>query len=139
MAGATLRSWFLCCARGSGCRRRELERHLTDDACDVVRKGANHYPEAVVAEWLPVVARYIATLAEALDTTTFAADRDDYKERLAEAARLVAILANDGDVSEARRWLAAEDRAYGWGYLSGPQGEAATNAFVELSSSLRAV
>jgi len=49
----------------------------------------------------------------------------------------VAILAIGGGAQQqVVDWFAAEDRAFGWGYLSGPEGERATDAFVELKSSL---
>jgi len=82
------------------------------------------------------VAKYISTLAEALDGTNFAGDRSSYRDHLAEAARLVALLAHERD-AEVQGWIASEERHFGVGYLSGDQGEAATNGFVELAAALR--
>lgn len=82
------------------------------------------------------VVRYIEVLAASLDTTTFAADRAVYERHLAAAARLVALVVRSGDQREVDAWLRSEERGFGWGYLSGGQGEQAESAFVELSAAL---
>ena len=85
-------------------------------------------------DWVSVVVPYIRSLTDGLDTTTQGGERPQYQAHLAEAARLVALLEGGEPVG---KWLDAEEHSYGWSFLSGPEGEAATSAFVELAESLR--
>jgi hypothetical protein len=88
-------------------------------------------------ERLPAVAAYIGVLAASADATDRAEDRSQYEARLASAARLVALLAAQPSSSTIEAWVESEQRAYGWGYLSGEPGEAAERAFARLSEFLR--
>ena len=90
-----------------------------------------------MSKWLPFVAQYIRVLADALDTTSHASDRRQYEAHLAQSARLVEILTNDGGRDRVDNWIAGEEHAYGWTYLSDSQGEAASGAFAELVETLR--
>ncbi len=85
---------------------------------------------------LPAVVSYIEVLTNCLDTTTFASDRAAYARHLAAAARLVALLAQDEHAADVERWLRDEERGFGWGYLSGEQGEQAESAFAALKTTL---
>jgi hypothetical protein len=88
-------------------------------------------------EWLRAVATYIDVLASSAESTTRAEDRSQYEARLASAARLVALLAAEPSASQVEAWIASEQRAYGWDYLSGDSGEAAERAFIRLAEFLR--
>jgi hypothetical protein len=88
-------------------------------------------------EWLPAVAAYIGVLAASADTTDRAEDRSQYEARLASSARLVALLAARHSSETIDAWVESEQRAYGWGYLSGESGEAAERALAALTESLQ--
>jgi hypothetical protein len=79
---------------------------------------------------------YVDALGHALDSTTNASDHPLYVKHLAEAARLVSIIAVD-DQARLHEWIGNEERAYGWSYLSGDEGDAVERAFVDLVAVLR--
>lgn len=87
------------------------------------------------SEWGPVLARYVEVLAASLDSTGTAGDRALYKNHLAAAAHLVPVLAASDQIGISN-WIASEEHAWGWSYLSGGEGEAAEQAFVELRAIL---
>jgi hypothetical protein len=90
----------------------------------------------VVNASLSAVVDYIRVLTRSLDTTTFPSDRTAYQRHLAAAARLVALLAQDDHAGDVEDWLRDEEHGFGWGYLSGEQGEQAESAFVALKAIL---
>jgi len=85
---------------------------------------------------LSAVIEYIQVIASSLDTTTFAGDRPTYERHLAAAARLVPLVAQVDGQQAIDEWLTAEEHGFGWGYLSGEQGELAEGAFATLKTSL---
>ena len=85
---------------------------------------------------LPAVVGYIEVLAASLDTTTVAGDRAAYERHLAAAARLVPLVAQGADQNDIDAWVQTEERGFGWGYLSGAQGEQAESALVQLKAAL---
>lgn len=74
---------------------------------------------------------YVTTLAACADAATRAEDRAVYTRHLAEAARMYAAL-HAGDLKVFRERVAAERRAFGWGFLSGDTGAATEEAFASL-------
>lgn len=79
---------------------------------------------------------YVAALDRALDSTTQTADRPLYVNHLAEAARLVSILAVDDQIRLAE-WISSEEHNFGWSFLSGSEGEEVERAFADLVAALR--
>jgi hypothetical protein len=79
---------------------------------------------------------YVDALDHALDSTTHAADRPLYVNHLAEAARLVSILAVDDQIRLAE-WIRTEEHSFGWADLSGAEGAQVERAFAELVTALR--
>ena len=75
------------------------------------------------------LARYSAALSRSLDTTTYANDRSAYRDHLAAAARWLGMIHDGASLSELRESVASEQRRFGWGYLSGEPGKAASEAF----------
>ena len=79
---------------------------------------------------------YVDALDRALDSTTHTADRPLYDHHLAEAARLVSILAVDDQIRLAE-WISGEEHAFDWSDLSGAEGEEVERAFADLVAALR--
>lgn len=73
--------------------------------------------------------RYSAALARSLDATTYANDRTAYRNHLATAARWLGMIHEDASLSELLESVRAEQRQFGWGYLSGEPGKNASEAF----------
>jgi hypothetical protein len=73
--------------------------------------------------------RYSAVLARSLDATTYANDRTVYRNHLASAARWLGMIHDRASLSELLEAVRAEQRQFGWGYLSGEPGKAACGAF----------
>jgi hypothetical protein len=79
---------------------------------------------------------YIRVLDRSLESTTFARDRSTYQQHLASAARLITFVVQEDRDAEVKKWIDSEERGFGWGYLSGAPGEAASAAFVSLRAAL---
>jgi hypothetical protein len=79
---------------------------------------------------------YVGALDHALDSTTQAADRPRYVNHLAEAARLVSILAVEDQIRLAE-WISSEEHAFGWSDLTGAEGAEVERAFADLVAALR--
>ena len=75
------------------------------------------------------LARYSSVLARSLDATTYANDRTAYRDHLSAAARWLGMIHEGASLAELREAVAAEQRRFGWGYLSGDPGTAASEAF----------
>ena len=88
------------------------------------------------AESEEAIVGYVDALDHALDSTTHTADRPLYVHHLAEAARLVSILAVDDQIRLAE-WISSEEHNFGWSDLSGAEGEQVERAFAELVAALR--
>lgn len=84
---------------------------------------------------LDPLASYIDALDAGLAATTNANARPVYTRHLAAAARIASavLLDRPGDV---RRLIEDEQRAHGWGFLGGPEGERSNGAFVRLTDAL---
>ncbi len=85
---------------------------------------------------LEAVVEYIRVLDRSLESTTFAGDRSTYQQHLASAARLVTFVVQEDRDAEVKEWIDSEERRFGWGYLSGAPGEAASAAFVLFRAAL---
>jgi hypothetical protein len=79
---------------------------------------------------------YVDALDRALDSTTHAPDRPLYVNHLAEAARLVSILAVEDQIRLAE-WIRSDEHSFGWSGLSGAEGEQVERAFADLVAALR--
>jgi hypothetical protein len=90
-----------------------------------------------VPEVPSAVVEYIQVLVDSRDATTAAGDRAAYDRHLASAARLVGLVARNDD-SAVDEWLDAEEHGFGWGYLSGDEGDRAEQAFAALKRELTA-
>lgn len=77
---------------------------------------------------LIALAEYVATLDKSSKQTTRAEDRVRYEQHLATSARMFEAIQRRA-VDELKELVASERRVFGWGYLSGPEGEAAERAF----------
>ncbi len=77
---------------------------------------------------LKALAQYIATLDKSSKETTRAEDRGRYEQHLAASARMFEAVQRRA-LDELKELIASERRAFGWAYLSGPEGEAAESAF----------
>ena len=75
------------------------------------------------------LARYSAVLTRSLDGTTYANDRTGYRDHLAAAARWLGMIHEGASLSALREAVAVQQRQFGWGYLSGEPGDAASEAF----------
>ena len=85
-----------------------------------------------MTDLIAALTKYVSVLAASAEQTTRAEDRTAYTAHLAEAARMFAAL-HAGDEETFRERIAAERRAYGWGFLSGEVGVAAEAAFDALA------
>ena len=85
---------------------------------------------------LSAVVAYINVLSASAEATSRAEDRPRYESHLASAARLVALLVGDAPSDDVQQWFRQEDRAFGWGYLSGEAGQAAEEAFEGLKQQI---
>jgi hypothetical protein len=86
-----------------------------------------------MATLIDALAQYIEVLSHSAQATTRAEDRSTYTSHLAAAAEIFACL-NSGRLPEAKKLVSDQRRAYGWGYLSGDEGSAATTAFDRFAS-----
>jgi hypothetical protein len=86
---------------------------------------------------LQELAAYVEVLSASAAATQYANDRPEYTKRLAAAATIFLHL-QQGRIAEAVRLVAEERRAYGWGYLSGEAGAAATTAFATFAATIDA-
>jgi len=79
--------------------------------------------------------KYIRVLVHSATTTTQADDRTRYQRHLAEAAEILPVLI-DGDQAAVGAWVDHVSHSFGWDFLSGPEGDRAEAAFVDLRSAL---
>jgi hypothetical protein len=79
------------------------------------------------------LAQYIRVLTDSAGRTSKAEDRMAYTKHLAEAA-IMFSLAHAGDAHQLADKVAQERHTFGWGYLSGPEGEAAEAAFQQFAA-----
>lgn len=86
-----------------------------------------------MATLINALAQYIEVLSRSAQATTRAEDRSTYTSHLAAAAEIFVCL-HSGRLSEAKILVSDQRRAYGWGYLSGDEGSAATTAFDRFAS-----
>ncbi len=77
---------------------------------------------------IDALAQYIGVLSRSAQMTTRAEDRSTYISHLAAAAEIFACI-HSGRLPEAKKLVSDQRHAYGWGYLSGDEGSAATAAF----------
>ena len=81
---------------------------------------------------------YVRRLEEGAESTTRAELRPQYRNHLAQAARLFAALCQPRpNWEKTRTILADEERAIGWSYLPGGQGDAAEAAFERIRELVR--
>jgi hypothetical protein len=81
---------------------------------------------------------YVRLLEQGAESTTRAELRSQYRDRLAQAARLFAALSEPRpDWEKARAIVADEERAVGWSYLPGGNGEAAESASLRVRKLIR--
>ena len=81
-----------------------------------------------MSELLDALATYVEVLNRSARETRRADDRHTYTQHLAAAAQIF-VAAHAGRMEELRALVATERHAYGWGYLSDAEGEAAEKAF----------
>jgi hypothetical protein len=81
-----------------------------------------------MATLIDALAQYIEVLSRSAQATTRAEDRSTYTGHLAAAAKIFACL-HSGRLSEAKEIVSEQRRSYGWGFLSGDEGSAASTAF----------
>ncbi len=74
------------------------------------------------------LAKYVAALDRSSKKSTRAEDRQTYERHLAASARMFEAVYRQA-IDDLKELVAAERRAFGWGYLSGAEGEAAERAF----------
>ena len=86
---------------------------------------------------LDELAQYVEVLSRSSHGTTRAEDRNTYASHLAAAAEIFLCL-HSGRLSDAKAIVGDQRRAYGWGYLSGNEGSAATTAFDRFASIIEA-
>ncbi len=84
-------------------------------------------------ELIDALAKYIGVLTEGASRTSRAEDRLLYTKHLAEAAIVFTLIHQDAPPQQVRDKVVQERRAFGWGYLSGSEGEAAEAAFQEFA------
>lgn len=84
------------------------------------------------------IAKYIEALVAARDRCARSEDRLTYTKHLAAAAEMN-VAAQRSDLDQLHELLAAEERNYGWGYLSGEAGSSAERAFQELERRVRSM
>jgi hypothetical protein len=75
------------------------------------------------------LAEYIDALETNASRTHRTEDRSRYQQHLASAALMFAALEKHRSIEKLKKVVASERRSYGWGYLDGPEGEAAESAF----------
>jgi hypothetical protein len=90
-----------------------------------------------MATLLDALAQYVEVLSHSSHTTTRAEDRSTYTGHLAAAAEIFTCL-HSGRLADAKAIVSEQRRAYGWGYLSGGEGAAATTAFDRFASIIEA-
>jgi hypothetical protein len=73
--------------------------------------------ERNLREALSAAVEYIRVLSRCLDCTPHAGDRAQYRDHLAQAARLVVILSEGKKNQQLDEWIALEEHAFGWSYL----------------------
>lgn len=78
---------------------------------------------------LSALAKYISVLDASLSRTTYASERPLYTLHLAQAAVLFSLVQRGASPEAVREKFAEEERAFGWSYLSGSEGEKAEAAF----------
>jgi len=78
------------------------------------------------------IAEYVNILCDSLDKTTHANDRLTYTKHLAEAARWFGMINRGVSKEKLRKQILQEERNFGWGFLSGSEGESVEKAFAEL-------
>lgn len=79
------------------------------------------------------LAKYVGVLMESANQTSRVEDRLLYTKHLAEAAIMFTLIHQDAPPQQVRDKVVRERRAFGWGYLSGIEGEAAEGAFQEFA------
>lgn len=84
------------------------------------------------------ITKYIEALVSARDQCSRSEDRLAYTKHLAAAAEMT-LAAQRSDLDELHELLAAEERNFGWGYLSGEAGSSAERAFQELATRVRSM
>ena len=75
------------------------------------------------------LAEYISVLESSAVNTHRAEDRSRYQQHLADAALMYAALKKHRSLEKLKELVASERHGYGWGYLDGPEGDAAEKAF----------
>ena len=110
---------------------------MSTEAALRTRQGASRSTVGGLKPSISDTAAYIRVLVDCLDETTRAEDRSVYRDHLAEAARLVALLDEDASPERLSDWLDTARRSYGLGFLSGHHGEAAEFAFQALTREFR--
>ena len=85
-----------------------------------------------MSELLDALAKYVIVLNRSAQETHRAEDRQSYTRHMAAAAELF-VAAHAGRLEELRELVASERHAYGWGYLSYDEGDAAEKAFDEFA------
>jgi hypothetical protein len=90
-----------------------------------------------MATLLDSLAQYVEVLSRSAQATTRAEDRNTYTSHLAAAAEIFVCL-HLGRLNDAKTIVSDQRRAYGWGYLSGSEGAAATSAFDQFASIVEA-
>ena len=76
------------------------------------------------------LAAYVRCLEQGAASTTRAEDRNQYRDRLAEAARVFAAIAGpEPEWSKVSEIVSDEARAIGWSFLPGSNGEEAEEMF----------
>ena len=81
------------------------------------------------------LATYIKVLSESADATHHAEDRPTYLLHLAAAARMFAAI-HGGALDDLRRLVDEERHGYGWGFLSGDEGNRTEAAFAAFAESI---
>ncbi|HSW11036.1 MAG TPA: hypothetical protein VLK32_09055 [Bacillota bacterium] len=87
---------------------------------------------------IQALTEYVRHLEQGAANTTRAELRPQYRDRLAQAARLFAALSDPRpDWEKVRTIVTDEERAIGWSYLPGGNGAEAESAFVRVRKLVR--
>ena len=81
-------------------------------------------------ELLDLLASYVAALEQG-SAAAPASEGAVYQSRMNEATK-IGVALRQSDAAELKRLIDAEERAQGWGFLTGPQGAAAEAALTRL-------
>lgn len=85
------------------------------------------------------LAKYVRVLSESAARTNKAEDRTVYMQHLAASALMFFLLQTKTPFPTLEKWIADERHAYGWGYLSGTEGEETEAAFNRFAAAVERV